>query len=306
MQQPHAPAPGPFPVFAVMSTILLACSCASTGVTTLPAEFDSQGHRGARGLLPENTIAGALRAVDLGMRTVELDLAVSKDSVLIVSHEPHFNPAICALDVTGYDEETSLFSLTAAEIAAVDCGSLRNLDFPYQEASPAPKPPLRELVAAADARARERSRALPNYNIEIKSSPKLDGRYTPSPEAFARLVRDALADLSLEGRATVQSFDPRPLAWFSTNAPDVRLGGLVSVAAPAETFKEAFNGDVDVYSPYHLTLTRRSVAAHQEAGLAVVPWTVNDKSRMRTLITWGVDGIITDYPDRLAKVMKEF
>ena len=267
--------------------------------------FDSQGHRGARGLLPENSIAGAERAVELGMRTVELDLAVSRDSVLVVSHEPHFNTSICQLDGTPYDASTSLHALTAAEIQRVDCGSLLHPDFPYQAAAPGPKPTLAELVAAADARASALGLPPPHYNIEIKSSPEMDGVDAPAPATFARLVYEALVELGILGRATVQSFDPRPLTWFSANAPEVPLGGLVPLALDRGGFVEQFDYDVDVFSPHHLALTRGMVADYQANGLRVVPWTVNDKSRMRTLLRWNVDGIITDYPDRLAEVLAE-
>lgn len=305
------------PAVPSLAAALLAASTLACGGTperatdadgrgaTPAGAFDSQGHRGARGLLPENSIAGAREAVTQGMRTIELDVAVTRDSVLVVSHEPSFNPAICSLDGTGYDESTSIFALSLSEVQAVDCGTRLHPDFPYQAAAPGPKPTLAALVAAADAHARDLGRDLPHYNIEIKSDPKLDGAYTPSPEAFAALVLRAIGDLGIGDRATVQSFDPRPLAYLSRVAPDLPLGGLVGVALNREGFLEKFNGDVDVFSPHHLALTAGMIAGYQANGLRVVPWTVNDKSRMRTLLSWGVDGIITDYPDRLREVLEE-
>ena len=239
------------------------------------------------------------------MRTIELDLAVTRDSVLVVSHEPHFNATICGLRDVPYDEKTSIFSLSVAEVQSVDCGTRLHPEFPYQAPAPGPKPTFSQLVAAADAYALELGRDLPNYNIEIKSSPELDGTYTPSPETFAALVLRTLDELGIRGRSTVQSFDPRPLAYLSREAPDVRLGGLVGMALDWGGFVEQFNYDVDVYSPHHLALTKGIVAGYQSHGLEVVPWTVNDKSRMRTLLSWGVDGIITDYPDRLREVLEE-
>ena len=269
------------------------------------ADFDSQGHRGARGLLPENSIAGAREALRYGMRTIELDLAVTRDSVLVVSHEPTFNPTICSLDGSGYDEETSLFALTSAEVQTVDCGRRPHPDFPYQAPAPGPKPTFVALVRAADAFARQRGRALPFYNVEIKSAPDLDGRYTPAPAAFAAVVVGAIAELGIGDRVTVQSFDPRPLAYLSEHAPDLPLAGLVPLALPRAGFVEKFGREIDVFSPHHLTLTRGMIADYRDHGLRVVPWTVNDKSRMRTLLSWGVDGIITDYPDRLREVLDE-
>ena len=294
---------------ATMAVVLVAAvtwaACGTAAELSPADDFDGQGHRGARGLLPENTVAAARLAVDEGMRTIELDLAVSRDSVLVVSHEPHFNPTICSLDGSPYDASTSLFSLTAAEIQTVDCGTLRHPDFPYQAPAPGPKPTFAAFVNAVDAHAREHRGQLPRYNVEIKSDPSLDGVYTPDPGTFARLVHAAVRELGLGDRVTVQSFDPRPLAYLAREAPALPLAGLLPVHRSVEGFEAAFGGHADICSPHHLLLTRASVESYHAAGLRVVPWTVNDKSRMRTLIRWGVDGIITDYPDRLAEVLRE-
>lgn len=267
--------------------------------------FDGQGHRGARGLFPENTVAAGQFALDQGLPTIELDLAVSRDSALVVSHEPHFDATICSLADGPYDESTSFSDLTLAQIQTVDCGSLAHPEFPYQQAVPSPKPSLREFVIALDAYASGLGRPLPRYNMEIKSAPELDGTYTPGPGAFARLVAEAIARLGLDGRVTVQSFDPRPLAALHRISPKLPLAGLVPVHKPVPAFREAFGDYVDICSPHHLLLTRVSIEKYHAAGLRVIPWTVNDKSRMRTLISWDVDGIITDYPDRLAEVLRE-
>ena len=285
-------------------------ACGGSGSTHFGAahaiklDFDSQGHRGARGLWPENSIAGARSALDHGMRTIELDVVVSADSVLIVSHEPSFNPKICD-GFEGDRPETSFFQLTASEIQRVDCGGFPHPDFAYQQQAPAPRPTLAEFVRASEAHATESGRALPQYNIEIKSDPAGDGTAHPAPATFASLLVEAIDRLGIRGRSTVQSFDPRPLAWLARTHPDIRLGGLCALPRSADAFDAKFGDGVDVYSPYHLTLTRGGVAAHQKAGRRVVPWTVNDKSRMRTLLSWGVDGIITDYPDRLRAVLLE-
>ena len=267
--------------------------------------FDSQGHRGARGLLPENTIAGAELAVEYGMRTVELDLAVSADNQLVVSHEPHFNPTICELEGTGYDEETSLFALDYAAIARVDCGAKGHPEFPNQQPLPSSKPTLAALVSAADAKARSLGSSLPAYNIELKADPKLDGVYTPSPAAFAALVAAEIDRLGIAGRCNVQSFDPRPLREIRTLKPDLRIAFLVGLPEGPSEVESKRGFKPEIYSPHHLTLTQGQVERYQSSGIAVIPWTVNDASRMRTLLSWGVDGIITDYPDRLSAVLTE-
>ncbi len=283
----------------------LCCTCVA--IACLPSdesrravEFDTQGHRGARGLRPENTLSAFEEAVRHGMRTLELDLAVSADEQLIVSHEPWFSATICTLDGTAYSESTPLYSLSAAEIRAVDCGSTSHPDFPGQVLTPSYKPTLIEVIAMADSLAAALGRDLPYYNIEIKSKPAYDGTFSPPVQAFAALVHHTLDSLDLLARTTVQSFDVRALR--AMRAIDSTAGLALLSESPL-----SWHEDLDelgfqpaIYSPHHLTLRAEHVVSMHKQGLEVVPWTVNDPARMRTLIDWGVDGIITDYPDRLA------
>ena len=237
------------------------------------------------------------------MTTLELDLAVSSNGQLIVSHEPWFNTTICTLEGTTYDENTPLYSLTTAQIAAVDCGTKGNPDFPNQATQALGKPTLRRVVAYADSVARAMSRSLPNYNIEIKSKSDYDGTYTPPVREFVRLVRHEISDLGIESRATVQSFDRRALRELHNQDSTLRTAYLsVSpLSAKREILDLGFTPDV--YSPYHLSLRPETVEELHEMGVLVIPWTVNDVTRMSTLMRWGVDGLITDYPDRLAGVL---
>ncbi len=292
--------------FGDSTALQLGTSTSKAPIASNMKDFDSQGHRGARGLLPENSIAGAERAVELGMRTVELDLAVSADGQLVVSHEPHFNPTICELEGTGYDKSTSLYKLSYADIARVDCGSKGHPEYPYQVAQPSTKPLFSAFVEAADAKAKALGRELPAYNIEFKSEPDLDGAYTPLPKAFAELVLAEITRLGIVNRCNVQAFDARPLQEMHLLAPQVKLAFLVGLPASVESVETTLGFRPNVYSPHHLTLTSGQVANYHALGIKVIPWTVNDVSRMRTLIEWGVDGIITDYPDRLAELLVEF
>lgn len=283
-------------------TSLLMSACFEPTADRLSEVFDTQGHRGARGLFPENTLPAFESAVRLGVRTLELDLAVSADSVLVVSHEPWFKSSICTLDGHGYDEGTSLWSLTHAQIKAVDCGSRGNADYPQQAAVPAYKPSLAEVVAAADALADSLRRERPHFNIEIKSKPAYDGELTPPVEQFVLLVHAAIARLGLRGRTTVQSFDERALRLMRATDPQQRLAYLSATPLSAKREVEALGFTPEVYAPYHLPLRPETVAEMHELGVEVIPWTVNDRTRMSTLIRWGVDGLISDYPDRLMSV----
>ncbi len=266
--------------------------------------FEIQGHRGARGLLPENSIAGAALALDLGADAIELDVVVSADSALIVSHDPYFDADLCDPRAAGYDERVPIYSLSAAEVQTVVCGGAPHPDFAYQRPSPAPRPTLADFVVATDAHAVATRRTKPHYTIEIKSSPGSDGILAPAPEAFADLVLAVIDRQGILDRSTVQSFDPRPIRYFGEQVRRPRLAALTLLPTSPERLRARFGPNVSVYAPHHLGLTKATVAAYHRAGLKVVPWTVNDISRMRTLIDWGVNGIITDYPDRLAKVVE--
>ncbi|HKK79716.1 MAG TPA: glycerophosphodiester phosphodiesterase family protein, partial [Phaeodactylibacter sp.] len=174
--------------------------------------FDWQGHRGARGLLPENTVPAFLKALEYPqVKTLELDLAVSQDSQLVVSHEPWMSHHICShpdgQPVTEAEEdELLIFQMPYDSVRQYDCGSRGNARFPQQQAQPAYKPLLREVVQEAEAFAKQQERALPRYNIEIKLEPDYDGVKAPAPQTFARLLLEEIKALDITERSTVQSF----------------------------------------------------------------------------------------------------
>ncbi|MFK8055013.1 MAG: glycerophosphodiester phosphodiesterase family protein [Saprospiraceae bacterium] len=277
-------------------------SCFETNEARLATQFDTQGHRGARGRFPENTMPGFKEAIDQGMRTLELDVCVSADSVIVVSHEPWFNPIICIIDSLGYAEKESLFKMTYAEIASVDCGSRGNIDFPSQVSVVANKPSLYEVIVESQRYALEKNKPLPFYNIEIKTEPGQEGHYTPEIAAFVELVITELTQLEVLDRSIIQSFNVRPLQIIHEEYPEVRLAYLSSTPLSYRRELENLGFTPTVYSPYHLSLRPSTVQALHAQGVQVIPWTVNDVTRMTELVGWGVDGIISDYPGRLASV----
>jgi len=277
-------------------------SCFETNEARLAPQFDTQGHRGARGRLPENTLPAFYEALDQGMKTLELDLCVSADSVVLVSHEPWFNTKICLIDSFGYADKESLYKLNYADIAKVDCGSKGNIDFPSQKGVVAVKPSLAEVIQETRRYAIENNRPLPYYNVEIKTEPGQEGNLTPEIDDFVRLV---VAELTLQevlDFTVIQSFDVRPLQLLHEQHPNIRLAFLSSTPLSHEREIENLGFTPDIYSPYHLTLRPQTVQAMHAQGMQVIPWTVNDVSRMTELVGWGIDGIISDYPDRLASV----
>lgn len=297
-------------LFGLMLSAISFLTCKITERKPAPAPpgFDWQGHRGCRGLLPENSVPAFLKALEYpGVLTLELDLAVSKDRQLIVSHEPWFNPAICRQpggdSIAKKDEEAFLlYSLTADEIRAFDCGSRGNARFPQQQPMAVHKPTLREVVEAVRA-------AYPGkkvrWNIEIKSRPEWDGVRTPPIDEFAALVVAELKALGLEEDANVQSFDVRPLQEIHRIAPALRQALLIENVQGLEANLKRLGFTPQAYSPYYLLVDKKLVHQCHTRGMKLIPWTVNDVPAMRRLIRLGVDGIITDYPDKIAEAVGE-
>jgi glycerophosphoryl diester phosphodiesterase len=269
--------------------------------------FDWQGHRGARGLLPENTIPAFLKALDLGVTTLELDLAVSADSQLIVSHEPWLSHEICSRPdgkpVASKKEADSLkiWHLTAAEIAQYDCGSRGNKRFAEQQAMATHKPTLTEMVEAVKKYCGEKKRPLPYFNIEIKSDPKMDGIFTPSVSAFVKLTLDALNTLKIKDVSNLQSFDPRALEEIHKMDKTVRIALLVENLKGLTYNLGLLTFKPDIYSAYFKLITKGVVKKCHKKGIKVIPWTVNEVADMKAMMDIGVDGIITDYPNRAIK-----
>jgi glycerophosphoryl diester phosphodiesterase len=290
-------------MFAALPFIF-SCKTSKSPVTA-PAGFDWQGHRGARGILPENSVPAFLKALEYPeVTTLELDLAVSKDNQLIVSHEPWFNPAICHLpngdSIPRRDEGKYLiYQMTAAEIRGFDCGSWGNPRFPEQQKMKAYKPTLREVVEAARAKKTDI-----RWNIEIKSNPAWDGQRHPPVEEFARLVIAELKALGIEKNAVVQSFDVRALQAMHRQAPEIPLAFLIENLKGFDFNLEKLGFTPAIYSPYYQLVSKKLVRKCHAKNMKLIPWTVNDVPAMHGLIHLGVDGIITDYPNRIGEVGK--
>ncbi|MEM8894851.1 MAG: glycerophosphodiester phosphodiesterase family protein [Bacteroidota bacterium] len=266
----------------------------------LSDQLDIQGHRGARGLLPENTIPAFLKALEYNVTTLELDLAVTADNQLVVSHEPWMNHSICTDSVgEAISEEAersfNIYQMTYDEVAGFDCGSLGNPRFPEQKAMNVSKPLLMDLFDAVDDKLGGSSI---NYNIEIKSNPQGDNLFHPTPQQFSDLVYS-----TIDGRVdwkyiTIQSFDFRVLQYFNEKYPDVQLAALIeNQETPAQNIA-TLGFTPDIYSSWYKDLTADDVRYLHDQNVLVVPWTVNELEDMQMLVGWGVDGIITDYPDR--------
>lgn len=274
------------------------------------ADFDWQGHRGARGLLPENSIPAFLKAIDLGVSTLELDVVVSKDQQIIISHEPFFSHIICldgqgqAID-SSQEKSYNIYEYTTEEIQAFDCGSIGHPGFPQQTKMKVYKPTLKEAVLAIESYIKENNRPPVAYNVETKSKPEGDDIFHPTPQVFAELLHNTLQELGILERVFIQSFDIRTLQAFHQLSEEIPLVLLVENEEPLQENIKLLGFTPSVYSPYYKRLTWDEIQEAHELGMKVIPWTVNEIKEMRRLREMGVDGLISDYPNRFEEVLKE-
>jgi glycerophosphoryl diester phosphodiesterase len=237
--------------------------------------------------MPENTMPAFEYAIEAGVDVLELDLAVTKDNVLVVSHDPVINPVIC----TGAPAKTPIHQLTLEELKRVDCGSLKNPAFPKQKPVPGTKiPTLEEVLALA-------KRGKFEFNIETKISPKYPD-LAPPPEEFAKLLFDAIKRHGLQRRVIVQSFDFRTLHVMKKLDPKIRLSALYE-GKPKSFVKIATEAGAGIVSPQFKLVTKEQVDAAHKAHLQVVAWTANTPEDWKRLIDCGVDAIISDDPAEL-------
>lgn len=281
----------------LLGVVLVACTVTEREMNNI----DIQGHRGARGLAPENSVPAFLMATRMGVTTLELDLVVSKDGRLVVSHEPYFSSVFC-LDPKGStipsDSVINIYQMTYEEIEQYDCGSKGNPNFPDQQLLTAPKPLLENVIEAVESEVETLGRASIYYNIELKTTKETDTTFHPVPAEFSDLVYEALSKKGILGRVTIQSFDFRTLQYFHKKYPEVRLALLIENELSWEENIDSLGFTPHIYSCYYPLLSKEIVSAIKAAGMKVIPWTINDVAEMEKQLEWEVDGIITDYPDR--------
>lgn len=312
----------------VRAIVAFALAAASLYAATSFA-FDLEGHRGARGLAPENTLAAFRRALAIGVTTIETDIAVTKDLVPVISHNPNLVPEL----VRGPDGNwlsspgPSIHSLTLDELRRYDIGRLNPQtqyarQFPEQQPSDGERfPTLRELLDLVKASGKP-----VRLDIETKITPDNAGE-TVDAATFVRVIVDELRRAGLVDRATLQSFDWRTLREAKRVVPQMRTACLTIESRGMDTMAEGPEGrspwhaglvdrdyesvpalvaaaGCDVWSAFYRNLTTTLVADAHARKVTILAWTVDEPPDMQRLIDMGVDGIITDYPNRLRDVME--
>ncbi len=270
--------------------------------------IEIQGHRGCRGLMPENTIPAFKKALELGVETLELDVVISKDKKIVVSHEPFFNPIITTSPAgipLASAEKTNLYEMTYDEIKKYDVGMRGNPGYPEQQKISVFKPLLEDVFREINTFVEEKGLHSPKYNIEIKSDEKEYGIYQPSIEEFSDLVyRCILNNIPLES-VNIQSFDFNVLKFWNRQiqAKKYKKIALSVLIEPndnneVEHVLQALGFKPEIWSPYFTKLDISKVNLLHQKAIKVIPWTINKRDDMEKMKAIGCDGIITDYPDR--------
>jgi len=290
------------------------------------ARIQVHGHRGARAIRPENTIPAFEYAIAAGVDALELDMAVTRDNVIVVSHDPILHPPVCS----GSQPAAVIHQLTLAQVKQWDCGAIQNPDFRTQQTVPGTRMPTLDEVFQLAPKGKFK------FNIETKIFPEQTTRtqaegmlalmglsasteagratlaammavgpeVTPSPEDFVKLVLAKVRQYHLEDRVILQSFDFRTLREMKKLAPEIPLSALCDGRAPSYVAISKDAAGAHIVSPSFQGVTAEKVREAHAAGLEVIPWTADKTSDWDQLIATGVDAIITDDPAWLIAYLK--
>ena len=297
-------------------TILILMACTSTNkMSKQPNElqkppldglriFDTQGHRGCRGLMPENTITAMITALGLGVTTLEMDIIITKDKKVILSHEPFFNHEISTKPdgstvIEKEERSLNIYQMMYEKVKKYDVGLKPHPRFIQQQKIKSIKPLLADVFDSVSQYMKMAKRPYPFFNIETKSLPTGDKIYHPEPKEFIELLMQVIKEKDMEKLVTIQSFDYRTLQYLHKNYPGIATAMLIE-----DTDRTSFEDQLkklgfaaNVYSPHYMLVTEELVKKCHAQNMRIIPWTVNDKTTIDHLTKLGVDGIISDYPN---------
>lgn len=268
-------------------------------------QIDVQAHRGGRALMPENSIPAMKHAIDLGVKTLELDCVISQDKQVVVSHDLYMSADFMRTpDGKDIDKEhaPALYKMPYDSIRMWDGGTKPHAGFPKQVKMKTYKPLLSELIDSVEAYVKANKLKPVYYNMETKISPDGDGVYHPAPDEFVALMMKEIVAKGIQKRVTIQSFDVRTLQIIHKQYPKQQLALLVYGKDSFAANVEKLGFTPDIYSPYFTLVNKELIATAHGKKVQVLPWTVNDPKEMEKMIGLGVDGIITDDPEALVNL----
>ncbi|WP_343524688.1 glycerophosphodiester phosphodiesterase family protein [Pedobacter sp.] len=282
----------------LFSALALLCF----NVSAQKKKFDIQGKAGARGIMPENTIEGMLKALDLGVTTLEMDAVISKDKQVVLSQEPYFNNEI-SLQLNGKpitlkdQKKFNIYQMDYEEVKKFDVGSKVHSRFPGQMKFKAYKPLLTETIDAVEAYVKEHKLAKPMYSIETKTIKNGDNEFHPEPAEFVDLIMEIINAKKLSKRVILESFDMRTLQYLHEKYPKIQTSLLIDEKEPFEDYIEKLGFKPTIYSPYSVLVGKGLVDRCHAMGIKIIPWTVNTVKELKYFMDLGVDGVLTDYPN---------
>ena len=266
--------------------------------------FSYEGHRGARGLYPENSIVAMKTAIDFPkVTTLEMDCHITKDKQVVVYHDDYLNPKFVTYtngkELSGKDIKGTLYTYDWKELDQFDLGLKGNIDFPSQQKVATKISLLADLIDEAEAYAKEKRQEPMFYNIETKSKEGKDHEAHPAPQEFSDLVLEVVIEKGIAPRTVIQSFDKRTIQYINKTYPQIKTSYLID-AKNKKSIKELVD-DLGytpfIISPNYKIVTEKMVKDAHNLGIKIIPWTVNSKAEMTSLIDLKVDGIISDYPN---------
>lgn len=288
--------------YLLLAAVALLASCKAS-----QKGFDEQAHRGGRGLMPENTIASEKNAIDYN-NTLEMDLQMSKDKKIVVSHDSYMNALFC-LTPTGDTMSKKdgysrlIYDMPYDSVIKYDCGSKPHPDFPDQKKMHTVKPLLSVLIDSVEAYGK-RKHHVNHYNIELKSSPRYDGTTYPNLQEYVDSAMAIIIRKGIAPRTMIQSFDERALRIVHEKWPKIEISYLVGAKQKdsVEGYIKTLGFKPDIWSPDYTLVTPELVKAFHKKHIRVIPWTPDSIEEMQKLKDMGVDGEITDFPNYYSKL----
>lgn len=294
--------------FSLVFAFIMSCSNTKNAQNTPSGDggivFDKQGHRGCRGLMPENTWPAMKKALDLGVTTLEMDIAFTKNKEAVLSHEPWFGEEITTKPDGKYmgpreERKFNIYWMTYDDVKTFDVGMKPHPRFPQQEKMKVVKPLLTDIIDSVKQYMMTRKRPFPYYNIETKTIPMFDGVFHPKPEEFVDLLMAVIKEKGIEEYTTIQSFDFRTLQYLHQKYPTMKTAMLIEDddKRGLEEQVKALGFTPTIYSPAYQLVDKKLIKQCHQQNMKIIPWTVNTKEQIDELKNMGVDGIITDYPN---------